>query len=159
MKIRLSTVYDCPHLEFVEYLQRTESFRFITWPLLTFKPKKGVWPQRWLMGRDVFTFRFLGIVPMGKQQINISYPSQGVAAKDRVVLRDDGQGTLMKRWDHWVTVTPRGKSQTLYLDEVEVSARYLAPILTPLSGLFALVFYAHRQRRWKKFLTIQKKIL
>jgi hypothetical protein len=159
MKIRLVTIYDCPHLEFVEYVQLTESFRFITWPILTFQPERGAWPERWQMGRDMFHLRLFGVVPMGSQQINISNPSLGIASDGSVMLRDDGHGTLMQHWDHWITVKPHKINQTYYVDEIEVSARFLAPLLTPLCRLFAFLFYAHRQRRWKKFIKHKKDFL
>lgn len=152
MKIRISTVFNCPHDAFVEHLQRTESFRYITWPVLSFQPISGIWSERRQIGRDTFRFRLFGIFPMGSQQINISNPSQGIAADGRVVLRDDGEGTLMRRWDHWITAKPLGNNQTHYVDEVEVHARYLPAVLTPFCALFAWGFYAHRQRRWRKYL-------
>ncbi|TAG27127.1 MAG: hypothetical protein EAZ37_06350 [Burkholderiales bacterium] len=134
MKIRLETIYDYPHTEFVKHLQRTESFRFITWPILSFDPANGSWPERWETGRNLFRCLFLGIAPMGKQHINISYPSQGVEANGLFVLRDDGEGTLMQRWDHWIYAKPHGENQTHYVDEVVVRARYLSPIMTPFSA-------------------------
>jgi hypothetical protein len=92
VKIRLTSIYDCPHHEFLELLQGTESFPFITWPILSFQPASGTWPERWEIGRDVFRFRLFGILPMGSQQINITDPSQGFAPGGSVVLRDDGSG-------------------------------------------------------------------
>lgn len=156
MKIRLTTVYDFPHDAFVELLQGTESFRFITSPILSFEPASGVWSERWVIGRDVFRFRLFGLLPMGSQQINISNPSDGVAADGSIVLRDNGEGTLMQVWDHWITTTPWGNNQTHYVDEVEVKARYLSWMFTPFCALFALVFYAHRQRRWSKYLLLKR---
>ncbi|MBS7808600.1 hypothetical protein [Variovorax sp. PCZ-1] len=156
MKIRLTSVYDYPHHEFVELLRGTESFRFITWPILSFQPASGIWPERWEIGRDVFRFRLFGILPVGSQQISISNPSNGFASDGSVVLRDDGSGTLMQRWDHWITTKSLGDNQTLYVDEVEVHARYLPLVFTPFCALFALAFYAHRQRRWKKYLLHKK---
>jgi hypothetical protein len=133
MKIRLSTVLDCPNDEFIAHLQSTASFRFITWPVLIFEPQSGVWPDLWPEdSRGVFRFRLFGILPLGSQQINISNPSHGIASDGSVVLRDDGQGTLMQRWDHWITATPRGDQQTHYIDEVELRSRYLPWALTPL---------------------------
>ena len=157
MKIRLAAVFDCPHAEFVEHLQRTESFRFITWPILTFQPTIGNWPVQWQIGHDRFDLRFFGLIPMGNQEINISNPSHGVVAHGSVVLRDDGQGTLMRRWDHWIFTKPFGENQTHYVDEVEVIARYLPIFMTALFAVFAFAFYAHRQRRWKKYLLIKRK--
>ena len=153
MKIRLSTVLDSPPQVFIEHLQSTKSFRYITWPMLTFQPQNGAWSERWIEGsRDEFRLRLLGILPMCSQRINISNPSQGIAADGSMVLRDNGEGSLMQTWDHWIFVKPIDAQQTHYTDEVEVRARYLAPVLTPLFAAFALVFYTYRQWRWKRYL-------
>jgi hypothetical protein len=52
---------------------------------------------------------------------------------------------MIGRWDHWITVEPDGEGGTLYRDSVEIDAGFL----TPLVGMFAHLFYCHRQRRWR----------
>jgi hypothetical protein len=155
MKIRLTHIYNCPHNEFIELLQSTNSFRFVTWPLLIFEPTQGNWPERWEIGRYEFRIRLLGLLPMGTQRVNISNPTTEEVGQ--VVLRDNGEGSLMQRWDHWIFTQPLAENKTQYTDEIEVRARYIAPLLTPLCALFALIFYAHRQRRWRAYLAIKKR--
>lgn len=65
-------------------------------------------------------------------------------------MRDNGQGLLMRRWDHRILLQALPDGRTLYTDEVEVVARHLPWLMTPLSTLFAQVFYRHRQRRWRQ---------
>ena len=65
-------------------------------------------------------------------------------------LRDNGEGVLMRRWDHRITLQPLSDGRTLYTDDIEVIARHLPWLMTPLSALFAQVFYRHRQRRWRQ---------
>ncbi|WP_374137484.1 hypothetical protein [Sphingomonas sp.] len=76
------------------------------------------------------------------QRIDISKPMPG---PNRYQMRDNGSGDLIKRWDHWITIEPIAPDRCRYTDEVEVSAG----IFTPFIWLFALVFYAHRQSRWR----------
>jgi hypothetical protein len=67
-----------------------------------------------------FAFALFGILQIGSQQINISNPRNGFASDGSVVLRDDGRGTLMQRWDRWIITKSLGDNQTLYVDVVEV---------------------------------------
>lgn len=61
-------------------------------------------------------------------------------------LRDNGRSLLIQRWDHLITVEPDGSRRTRYTDRIEIEAGWL----TPLVWAFAQVFYAHRQRRWRR---------
>ena len=92
--------------------------------------------------------RLLGLLPMGPQTVRISIepPRQ---AGGWPTLRDNGEGLLMRRWDHRITLEPLPDGTTLYTDDVEVVARHLPWLMTPLSTAFAQVFYWHRQRRWR----------
>jgi hypothetical protein len=63
------------------------------------------------------------------------------------VLRDDGHGELVRRWDHRIRIRPGpdGRS-TLYRDEIDIEAG----ALTPAVGLRAQGLYRGRQRRWRR---------
>jgi hypothetical protein len=63
----------------------------------------------------------------------------------RYAVRDNGYGPLIKRWDHWIEINAEGTG-TRYVDRVHIDAG----VLTPLICGFARLFYAHRQRRWRR---------
>lgn len=58
-------------------------------------------------------------------------------------LRTDS--AMIPTWDHIITIAAVG-SGTLYRDRVTIRAG----LLTPAVWLFALLFYHHRQRRWRQ---------
>jgi hypothetical protein len=61
-------------------------------------------------------------------------------------LRDDGRGAAARVWHHLITVADDGEGGTLYSDRIRVEAGWL----TPAIFLFAWVFYAWRQHRWRR---------
>ncbi|MFO0214951.1 MAG: hypothetical protein ACK511_02865, partial [Burkholderiales bacterium] len=71
-------------------------------PLVRFAPiEPKVLPERWEQKEYLVSVRIFGLLPMGRQWVNIS-------GRDRsnefgrfcVELRDNGRGTLMSKWDH-----------------------------------------------------------
>ena len=77
----------------------------------------------------------------------ISYPEP---PRDGVrVLRDNGYSPIIKRWDHWIEIEDVG-GKTRYTDRVHIDAG----LLTAPVAAFARVFYAHRQRRWRKLVRL-----
>ncbi|RZJ11815.1 MAG: DUF3703 domain-containing protein [Acidovorax sp.] len=149
MRVRLSTPLAAPPEWVAAQLQSTAVFRHITAPLMHFKPAKGTpWPTTWSPGELSLHMRLLGVLPMGPQTVRISIePALHEGAWP--TLRDNGEGALMRVWDHRITLHPLPGGRTLYTDDIEVVARHLPWLMTPLSAAFAQVFYRHRQRRWR----------
>ncbi len=150
MRVRLSTPLNAPPEWVAAQLQSTAVFRHITAPLVRFKRLGGApWPTHWSPGDLPLQMRLLGLLPMGSQTVRISIePSAQAGAWP--TLRDNGEGTLMRRWDHRITLQPLPDGRTLYTDDIDMVARHLPWLMTPLSTTFAQVFYRHRQRRWRQ---------
>jgi hypothetical protein len=111
----------------------------ISRPLIVFR---GDLPAQWLPGCYRVTMHLFGLIPLGWQDIGISFPPVDAGV---FRLRDNGHSALISRWDH--DILARGDNDsTLYSDTIEIDAGWL----TPLVWLFALVFFAHRQRRWRR---------
>ena len=141
MRVTLSTILDTSAERAWAEVQTPRLLDHVAWPLLTFRytePVGRVWPE----GVHQALLRGFGVLPMGMQRIDISKPMPG---PNRYQLRDNGSGDLISRWDHLITIEPLSANRCRYTEEVEVSAG----ILTPFIWLFALLFYAHRQRRWR----------
>jgi len=149
MRISLSTALSAPPEWVAAQLQSTAVFRHITAPLVRFRPTGGVrWPTHWSPGDLSLQMWLLGLLPMGPQTVRISIeppPQPG----GWPTLRDNGEGRWMRRWDHRITLQPLPDGRTLYTDDIEVVARDLPWLMTPLSTAFAQLFYRHRQRRWR----------
>lgn len=113
-------------------------------PLIRFTPKGGTrFPDIWQPGEYRAWMWLFGIIPVGWQAVVISEP---VPDGKKRFIRDNGYGPLIRRWDHWITIAPGADGTTSYTDRVIIEAG----VLTPLIAGFARLFYAHRQRRWRR---------
>lgn len=155
MRVRLSTRLAAPPEWVLAQLQSTQVFRHITAPLVRFAPAQGApWPEAWTPGELCLHLYLFGLLPMGRQVVRISLEP---APEDSAwpTLRDNGEGTLMRVWDHRITVHSLPDGHTWYTDDIDVQARYLPWLMTPLSAAFAQLFYRHRQRRWRSLVARQ----
>jgi ligand-binding SRPBCC domain-containing protein len=143
-KISLTSVYAAPPETVWRLVQRPDTLTFVARPILTFRPRGRPFPEVWAEGDYEVSMFFLGVIPLGRQTVGVRFEDRGDGAQR---LRDAGHGQLAKTWDHLITVehVPEG---TRYTDEVSIDAGWLtAPV-----ALFARLFYAHRQRRWRTLL-------
>ena len=148
-RVRVSTTLDAPVPWVVEQLQSTAVFRHITAPLLRFTPVEGAWPERWAPGGTlVLRMALFGVLPLGRQTVRIRLEAPA-GPGGWPVLHDAGDGQLLRRWDHRITLAPLPGGRTLYTDSIDIEARHLPWLLTPLNAVFARWFFAHRQRRWR----------
>jgi hypothetical protein len=102
-------------------------------------------PPHWSNGDYVSRLTVFGIIPFGEQTIGIRIDPARQEEHKHYELLDDGHSKLIPTWRHLIRIEANG-NQTLYTDELELRAG----LLTPFVWLFALVFYSHRQRRWRK---------
>lgn len=150
MRVRLSTPLNAPPDWVAAQLQSTAVFHHITAPLVRFRlPGGAPWPAHWSPGELRVQMWLLGLLPMGPQTVRISIEAPAQAG-GWPTLRDNGEGMLMRRWDHHITLQALPDGRTLYTDDTEVVARHLPWLMTPLSAAFAQLFYRHRQRRWRQ---------
>ncbi len=142
MIVNLSTFLAAEPREVEAHLRTSRLLIYIASPLVKFTPYGATQlPERWEEGTYWVSLRLLGFIPLGKQAVVISYPE----SPGSFCLRDNGHGTLIKKWDHQITVDP-SETGTLYRDQVTIEAG----IFTFFIWAFAQLFYRHRQRRWRK---------
>lgn len=143
-KITRTTILPAPAEKVWALVQRPETLLYVARPLLSFTPLHGPFPETWEEGDYEVAMRVLGVLPIGRQHVVIVHEPSGDGVWR---IRDAGHGGLAKVWDHLITVEAQG-AQTRYTDEVTIEAGWLtAPV-----AAFASVFYAHRQRRWRRLL-------
>ncbi|MEL6913943.1 MAG: hypothetical protein AAFP13_05545 [Pseudomonadota bacterium] len=140
-RVSRSCNLDAPSTAVWEALQSPATLVHVSAPLLTFRPD-APWPARWRAGRWRVRLRGPLGLPLGWQIIDVSFPKAVPPARR---IRDNGRGALARRWDHLIEVAPEGNG-TRYTDTVEIEAGPLGPAI----WVFAHVFYAHRQRRWRR---------
>jgi len=144
MKVIIQTRLACAASRAWEEVQKPRLLNHVAAPLLKFAPLNASgFPETWEEG-DFFVSMFvLGFLPLGLERIGIS-TSAGTEGIFR--LRDDGGGTLVRSWDHHITIRPDGNEDCLYCDTVDIRAG----TLTPLVWIFAQLFYRWRQHRWRR---------
>ena len=141
MLINISTYLPCMPSVAIEHANSPQLLLHIAKPLVTFTAiEPPQFPVTWVDGTYWVSMRLFGSISLGRQAIVISHPPADV-----FTLRDNGHSALIQTWDHIITIAPAG-SGTLYRDRVIIEARWL----TPLVWFFALLFYLHRQRRWRQ---------
>jgi len=131
-----------------EALQRPATLVYVSRGWLSFRPvDPPTLPERWPQDGGDFEVALtaFGILPIGRQVIGMSRSDDPGPAR---VIRDNGRGTLVRVWDHRITLMPEGSDATRYTDSLRIEAGWL----TPLVVIWARGFYAHRQRRWHKLI-------
>jgi hypothetical protein len=141
--VTLSTTLECTADEAWERVRTWPLLRHVAAPLIRFTPKGDtVFPVHWQPGEYRAWMWLFGVIPLGWQAVVISEPPPDGATR---FIRDNGYSPLIRRWDHWIAITPMAEGTAHYVDRVDIDAG----LLTPLVARFARVFYAHRQRRWR----------
>lgn len=136
--ICLHTFLPCSAEEAAAHLKKPSLLLYVARPLVVFSPcRNETLPETWQAAAYRLNMHLFGLVPLGWQIVDISYP-----AADCFTMLDNGRGALIRRWRHTITVKPQNGG-CLYRDHVEIDAgRLTAPMATA-----ARLFFRHRQRR------------
>jgi hypothetical protein len=124
---------------------RSATLHFVSKGLVRFVPRDRPFPAVWAPGEYRSLKLLFGFIPIGSQTIRIEFPPDDGPVRR---LRDNGDGTLIRTWDHLIEVSPDG-DETRYSDHVVIDAG----VATPVVAAFASLFYKYRQRRWKRLAT------
>jgi len=115
---------------------------YVATPIMKFECVELIGEHEVLEARPyIMKMKLFGLLPIGLHIMEFSYED----AEGSFTMRDNGYSDLCKKWDHKMSFTI-SESGVFYRDSADISAG----ALTPLVWLFALCFYKHRQRRWKR---------
>lgn len=142
VRIQLDTVLPCSYERAVAEVKTPGLLMHVAHPLLVFEPANestipGVWEEKTYW----FRLKLFGVVPFGSQAVRVAFDEDAEGFR----LRDDGYSRMIRRWNHLITIR-RNNGDTLYRDTLDLDAG----IITPIVWLFARVFFAHRQKRWRQ---------
>ncbi|WP_253259824.1 hypothetical protein [Subtercola boreus] len=135
MKVMLKLTLDCSVDAAWRALQSPTVFREVSAPLLkVVSLEEGGFSTTWPEGKNRVEIEALGLVPMGRQVIDIDRTrTQHPGVR---IIHDKGYGasgalTLMKTWDHRMAVSadPYDPSKTLYRDRLIIGAGALTPAI------------------------------
>lgn len=138
IRVELECTLTAPPERVWDAIQRPALLHHISAPVLAFDPiAPAHWPAQWSPGRYRAGLRLFGVLPVGWQVIDISFPQPGAQ-----VIRDNGHRPMIARWDHWITLAECAGG-TRYTDRVDIDAGWLT---RPVAA-FARALYKHRQKR------------
>ncbi len=141
-RILIQSILNAPPELVWALAQRPAMLAEVSYPLLSFFTRDGhPFPSVWHAGASAdLNVYGLGMVPLGRHTITIERidPTAG-----EIQTRESSQ--LVPVWNHLIRIEPFGDGQTLYTDQIDISAGLLNPLVTQ----FALVFYRYRQSQWQ----------
>lgn len=142
MKLKFQTKLSAsPEKVFSEVKKPSLLLRIVE-PIATVILMNGEFPENWEQGVTyVCKVRIFKWIPIGKRHLTIE-----TIDDNNLTIQSREFDPLVKKWDHLIRVEASG-NETLYSDELDIEGRFL--ILTPFVGLYAWIFYRHRQRRWR----------
>ena len=145
MRLVVATTIPARAEQVREHVMTSRLMAHVSWPLTLFSPlSPSELPEEWGAGDYRVRMRSLWVVPLGEQTISISFPP---GTNGEFVMRDNGHGQLVSRWDHVIRLRPSADGgATLYRDEVEVGA---GPLTVPVWA-WANCLYRWRQYRWRR---------
>ncbi len=128
-----------------EELQNISSLIYVASPILKIVPQKNyAISEQWAIGSKFkFNLYFFGFIPFGDHYIKLVELNE---VERRIVSNEHGK--LTKEWNHTIKFHAIDDETIEYTDEIKIDAG----ILTVVIWLIALVFYRHRQNKWKKLL-------
>jgi hypothetical protein len=139
--VRVSTRLPVPADLAWDTVKRTDTLRYVTRGLLGFRPE-GEIPERLAEG-ETYRMRllFFGVLPAWRHEIRV------VRVDDAGhEIRTEERGGPVRDWRHRITVDAEGWGSARYMDEIQIAA---GP-LTPVVWLYAQLFYRYRQMRWRR---------
>jgi hypothetical protein len=146
MRILLKFTIDCDPDAAWWALRSPAVFRAVARPLLVFSSlERDGFPELWSPGIHPVQARLFGLVGVGEQLIDLSYPHR----RDGVRMQVDTGGAIngamsvITKWRHTMAVSATDDGRTLYRDQLVFGAGLLTPLLWPL-------LWAFWQRRAKR---------
>jgi hypothetical protein len=143
MRVYVETQLPCEGDSAWDAVQTAALFSEVAYPMATIRPPVGeTLPERWQPESSIRCRCYLfGLIPIGTRTVQfekIDHESREMQTRE--------SDPLVRRWDHVIRVRPDGPGRCRYSDEIEIKAG----MLTLFIWLYAMVFYRHRQRRWRR---------
>lgn len=130
---------DCEPETLWAALRKPSVFAQVSAPWVTpVSREPGGFPDEWPEGVHEMDLKFFGVIPFGRQRVNIAYRNNsetGVA-----VARDTGGAVsgplaLARNWDHRMAVSAAPDGRALFRDQLRFSAGALGPAMWPFVWL------------------------
>ena len=143
LTVRKSSVFSVSVEEVFSRLQKIKTLQYIAYPYATFEAVNGEEELIWKKD-NVFSFRFkiFGLIPFGIHTIKVIR----FGLEDGILTNETN--THVPVWNHEIILEGVDANTTKYTDIVEIDAGWK----TVFVYIWAVCFYTHRQRKWKRLL-------
>lgn len=143
MTVEKTSVFPAGKDVIFQKLQQVETLQYIARPYAVFDQVDENARMEWRPGEQFqFRFRLFGIVPFGVHHIQV----ERFDAEQGIFTRESNKHVPV--WNHEIVLEIIDETHTRYTDRVEIEAGWK----TYFVHLWANLFYAHRQRKWRKLL-------
>ena len=136
MRVLLKLVLDCSPDAAWHAIREPAVMKDVAFPLMNFVSlEDDGFPESWPAGEHPVSVNAFGVLPLGEQVIDISFPRRTDGVR---MVRDAGRGTsgmlgLVKSWRHTMAVSlDEETGGTLFRDELRFSAGVLTPFVWPV---------------------------
>lgn len=143
MTVRKTSVFSATEKEIFKRLKRLKTLQYIAWPMAAFTPVNENHELVWKEGTESsYRFKLFGVIPFGIHTIKVIHfgVKQGIFTNE--------SNTHVPVWNHRILIEKMDDSNTRYTDIVDIEAGWK----TVFIYLWAVCFYSHRQKRWKRLL-------
>jgi len=138
MHVLLKQVLDCTPDAAWNAVRSPAVFRSVAAPLLTFSSEEPHgFPTTWPQGEHPVTARLLGLIPVGRQTIDLTFTERG----DVRFVHDTGEPTsgalgIVSYWHHTMAIAPTGDGRTLFRDRLLFDAEPVSLAVWPAMWAF-----------------------
>lgn len=139
MRILLKLVLDCEPDVAWNAIRNPDVFRAVSFPLTAFESlEPDGFPESWPEGEHRVLAKALGLLPIGEQIIDISFPprTDGIRTVVDSGRGVSGQHTVVTKWEHTMAISSAPEGKTLYRDQLVFEAGALTLPLWPVYWAF-----------------------
>lgn len=141
--IRISSIFPASTDEIWGKLQQVETLKYIAAPYAKFESQnKGelIWKEGDTLQYDLKLF---GVFSLGMHTIHVVQFD-----KKSLVVFTNESNKFVPTWSHRIIVERETDTSSKYTDEIEINAGWETVFVL----LWGILFYKHRQKKWKKLL-------
>lgn len=142
MIVRVSTKLDCtPEAAWNEVL-KPELLLHVAAPMAIIRPSRAsAFPACWEAGPKYYCKSYLfGVIPVGERNLFLERVDPS-----RREIQSREKDRLVRKWDHLIRIGKSENGTAVYSDEIDIDAG----IMTPVIWAWAMLFYHHRQKKWR----------
>ena len=141
MIVRRTSVFPAGRDTVFQKLRQLSTLQTIDRPYATFEPVQDAFTAWEVGSTSAYRFRLFGCIPFGTHTIHIvRFDPDGIRSREG--------NEHVPVWNHEIRLRSLDDSRTEYTDRVEIRAGWK----TFFVWLWAVAFYAHRQRKWIRLL-------